>query len=120
MDTIDSTVDYLKSTIDNDKLEISVIGGFNPSRISRTDVEGYDRVKKAIKATFNNVLVSPYLMVQCSDSREYGRISDRVYRFSSMEMTSAERATVHGNNERIRLSQIEKSVEFYLRLIKMC
>ena len=120
MDTIDSTVDYLKSTIDNDKLEISVIGGFNPSRISRTDVEGYDRVKKAIKATFNNVLVSPYLMVQCSDSREYGKISDRVYRFSSMEMTSAERATVHGNNERIRLSQIEKSVEFYLRLIKMC
>ena len=120
MDTIDSTVAYLKSTIDNEKIDVKVLSGFNPSRISRTDVEGYQRVKNAIKSTFDNVLVSPYLMVQCSDSREYGKISDRVYRFSSMAMSAEERATIHGNNERIRLSQIEKSVEFYIRLIKSC
>ena len=59
-------------------------------------------------------------MVQCSDSRHWGRISDKVYRFSAMDMTAQERATIHGNNERIRLESIARATEFYIRLMKKC
>jgi carboxypeptidase PM20D1 len=59
-------------------------------------------------------------MVQCSDSRHWGRISDKVYRFSAMDLTSQERASIHGNNEKIRLETIGKAVEFYIRLMKKC
>ena len=100
-------------------IEVSLIHGTNPSRISRTDCEGWERVSKAVASTWRGSIVSPYLMVQCSDSRHYGRISDKVYRFSAMDLTSEERATIHGNNERIRVEALEKTIEFYIRIMRM-
>jgi carboxypeptidase PM20D1 len=119
-DNIETVLEHLKKTINNDNVEISLLHGMNPSRISRTDCEGWDKVASSVASTWKGCIVSPYLMVQCSDSRHYGRISDKVYRFSAMDLTSEERATIHGNNERIRLEAINKTVEFYIRLMKKC
>ena len=119
-DNMDSALRYLQKTVDNEKIEISIIYGMNPSRISRTDCEGWEKVSRAVASTWKGCIVSPYLMVQCSDSRHYGRISDKVYRFSAMDLTSEERAAIHGNNERIRIDCVKRAVEFYIRLMKMC
>lgn len=117
-DSMSSAVEYIKRTINNDDVELTVLGGMEPSRVSQTDCEAYSRVEAAVGNTWKGAIVSPYLMVQCSDCRHYGRISDRVYRFSAMAMTSEERATVHGNNERIKVENIGKAVEFFIRIIK--
>ena len=95
-----------------------MLNSTEPSRISKTDCEAYSRVEKAVANTWQGCIVSPYLMVQASDSRHYGRISDKVYRFSGMALSSKERATIHGNDEHIKIEQIGKAVEFYLRIIK--
>ncbi len=120
MDTMDSALAYLKQTVGNDKIEITALHGMDPSRISTTDCEGYRRVKQAVAATWKGAIVSPYLMVQCSDSRHYGRISDKVYRFSAMDLTKEERGTVHGNDERIRVECAHRAAEFFIRLMKQC
>ena len=120
MDTMDSAKAYIEKTVNNDKVEVTVLRGMNPSRISRTDCDEYKKVERAVASTWQGALVSPYLMVQCSDSRHYGKISDRVYRFSAMALTSEERKTIHGNNERIKIENISKAVEFYIRLLKQC
>jgi len=117
-DTIESATEYIRRVIGDDSVTLEVVNGQNPSRISRTDCDGWKKVSKAVADTWQGSIVSPYLMVQCSDSRHYGVISDRVYRFSAMDLTSAERATIHGNNERIRLETIGRAVEFYIRLMR--
>lgn len=119
-DTTDSVLDYLKKTVDDKNIEITMLEGTNPSRISKTDCDEWDKVAAAVADTWQGCIVSPYLMVQCSDSRHYGRISDKVYRFSAMDLTSEERATIHGNNERIRVEALGRAVEFYIRLFKNC
>lgn len=119
-DTMESALEYLKKTVDNENIEISALHGMNPSRISVTDCEAWDKVASAVASTWQGAIVSPYLMVQCSDSRHYGRISDKVYRFSAMALSSEERATIHGNNERIPVETVAKAVEFYIRLMKQC
>ena len=73
-----------------------------------------------VAETWRGCVVSPYLMVQCSDARFYGKLSNHVYRFSSMDLTTEERRSIHGNNERIRLDCLHRSAEFYIRLLKKC
>ena len=119
-DNIDSALEYIRKTVNNEKIEVNLLHGMNPSRISETDCEAYSKVASAVASTWKGTIVSPYLMVQCSDSRHYGAISDKVYRFSAMSLTSEERATIHGNNERIPLATIARTVEFYIRLMKKC
>lgn len=119
-DTVESAVKYIRKKIKDDSIELTVGSNMQPSRLSQTDCDGWKKVASAVASTWKGSLVSPYLMVQCSDSRHYGVISDKVYRFSAMDLTSEERKTIHGHNERIRLETANRAVEFYIRLMKMC
>ena len=117
-DTTDSVLERIKKTVNDERVEVRMIDGMNPSVISRTDVEGWERISAAVSETWQSAIVSPYLMVACSDSRHWGVISDRVYRFSAMALSKEERGYIHGNNERIPHATVTKTVEFFLRLMK--
>jgi len=119
-DSVASALEYLKKTVNNEAVEITALESFEPSPISEVDCPAWDKVSAAVAETWRGCIVAPYLMVQCSDSRHYGKLSNHVYRFSAMDLTSEERATIHGNNERIRLECAHRAVEFYIRLMKKC
>ena len=119
-DSVESALAYLRKVVNNEDVHITALESFEPSRVSRTDCEGWDKVSAAVAETWPGCLVSPYLMVQCSDSRHYGKISDKVYRFSAMDLTAEERSTIHGNNERIRVETAHSAVEFFIRLMQKC
>ncbi len=119
-DRVASAVAYLKKAVKDEDVVLTVLESSEPSAVSQTGCKSWDKVASAVAGTWQGCIVTPYLMVQCSDSRHYGRISDHVYRFSAMDLTAQERKTIHGNNERIRLDCIARSVEFYIRLIKQC
>ena len=117
-DSVDACMKRIQAVIGDDQIRLTKLNATEPSRISRTDCEGWQVVSNACAGTWPGCIVSPYLMVQCSDSRHYGIISDKVYRFSAQDMTAEERAMIHGNNERIRLEVICRTVEFFIRVMQ--
>ena len=117
-DTIASAIAYLKKVIKNDKIDIRVVDGGDPSAVSVTSGPAWETLCTAIRQTWPEALVSPYLMMAGSDSRNYCDISDHVYRFSAMHLSKEERAMIHGHNERVPVATLLRTVEFYLRLLE--
>lgn len=116
-ETTDSAFKRLRKIISDPAVEMRKVYGFDPSPSADLSGEAWAKVVSAVRQTWPEALVAPYLMVACTDSRHYCRISPTVLRFSAMELTKEERATMHARNERIPASKIPKTCAFYYRLM---
>lgn len=120
-DTTESAIARLKRVVNDPDITFRR-GVFSEASVfSQTgDAPGWKRMVSAVQRTWPEALVSPYLMIAGSDSRHYSRISDNVYRFCPMAMTTEERHSIHGNDEHIAVPTVKKTVQFYVRLMRMC
>jgi len=116
----DTAVEYLRSVVANDSIVFNKINSTDPSKDSLPEGDGWDAIRGAVEQTWPGAIVSPYLMYAASDSRHYCEICEHVFRFSPMKLSTEERATIHGHNERIPLDTLKKIAQFYTRLMRKC
>lgn len=117
-DSKENILNHIKNVSGIENLELEVPFYEEASNYSKTDVDVYKLLEKSINETWEDAIVSPYLMIAASDSRYYSKFSDRVYRFSAMEMTKEERGLIHGEDEKIRLEEWKNTLRFYYRIMK--
>ncbi len=119
-ETIQTVMQHLKKVVNNNNVEFEVITGNGPCIISDIDSQGWNKVCRAVKSCWPEAIVSPYLMYAASDSRHYAEITDKIYRFSVVEMTKQQLESIHGNDEKISIEQLCLMIKFYTNLIKTC
>jgi carboxypeptidase PM20D1 len=98
--------------------QVTAIYSMEPSPVSKTTGAAYELLSSVIHKTFPETIISPYVMLGGSDSRHFARISSFVYRFSPMELTKAERESMHAANEAIPVKKLDTCISFYIRLIR--
>ncbi len=119
-DTIEDSMARMQKIISDDSISLQFVSGENPSRISQTGDEAWNRLEEAISAAYPGVIVSPYLMLAGSDSRHYSKFCDHVFRFSGMPLTKEQRGLIHNANERIPVSLIKDTVSFFAAVLERC
>lgn len=88
-----------------------------PSRVSSTQSQGWKYVVAAARADAPDAIVSPYLVVGGTDSRNMEPVSDDVYRFMPMHLSVKETGMIHGTNEHMTSDSFRRMIDFYARLI---
>jgi carboxypeptidase PM20D1 len=119
-DTIEKVLTHLKRVIDDERVEITLSGEFQDeaSPVSPSEGPAFEGLKEAILRTYGNIPAAPYIMLGASDSRHYTAISDHVYRFSPMVLSSSDLDRIHGIDEREGVEDFGNTVRFFINLIR--
>ncbi|MBN9171219.1 MAG: M20/M25/M40 family metallo-hydrolase, partial [Microbacterium sp.] len=117
-DTVEGAVQRLRRRIRDPKVEVTVIEGDDPTPESAIDNAQFALIRAAVSASHPTATTVPYLMMQASDSRHFHRFSPAVYRFAPLAMSAAQRASIHGVDERVEIAELERGERFHRALIE--
>ncbi len=117
-DTVQDVELHIRDTIDDDGIAVRCATHcWDPSPTSGTDTAAYASIERAILWTWPDAIVTPSLVVGATDARHYAAVADGVYRFLPMRLAEADRARLHGTDERIAVDDLEAGVRFYLAFL---
>ena len=99
-------------------ITVTVVDTFPPSPVSpRGDDARWRLIKEAVAASYPQAMVVPYVMFGSSDSRHLADLSSGIYRFAPVHMDAAQRASMHGPNERVEVESLGRGIEFFTALL---
>ena len=89
---------------------------YDPSPVSSSTSPAY-RVMAELAAGDERTPVAPGLVTATTDSRHMAGLAKDIYRFQPLVASIGELQMIHGTNERMTLDNLQRTAEFYARLI---
>ncbi len=117
-ETVAATVQRVKRRIADPLVEVTVVESSEPSPESPTDNAQFALIASAVKEAYPDAATVPYVMMAATDSRHFHRFSPAVYRFAPLEMSNAQRASIHGVDERVEIASLERGELFHRALLQ--
>lgn len=117
-ETAQRTVLRVRRRIADPLVTVKVVEASEPSPESPVDNAQFALIAEALAVSHPGVPAVPYVMMAATDSRHFHRFSPAVYRFAPLEMSNAQRASIHGVDERVEISALERGERFHRALIE--
>ena len=95
-----------------------MLEGSEPSPESPTDNAQFALIADAVGTSHPQARTVPYVMMAATDSRHFHRFAPAVYRFAPLAMSSAQRASIHGVDERVEIAELERGELFHRTLLQ--
>lgn len=118
-ETVETVLSHVRSVVRDPRVSIEVLDGASgPSVVSSIDASSFTALQQSIREVFPDAVVAPSLVVGMTDSRHYGALSERIYRFLPMRLGPDDLERLHGTDERIAVDNYAESIRFYVRVIE--
>jgi len=115
----DDVIAHVKNVIDDERIVVEKLDPIKePAPVSPVETAAFATIQKTIVETFPEALVAPTLMLAGSDSRLYSIVCENIYRFAPYSLESEDLSSIHGLNEKIKIDDYKKMIEFYYRLVR--
>ena len=92
--------------------------GSGPTQTSSFESDDFLTLGQSIRATFPTALISPYLTVGGTDSKNFEGLTEQTYRFLPIALTAEDLPRIHGINERLHVEAYRDLCRFYLDLFQ--
>lgn len=116
-ETAQQVKDHIQRVVGDD-IKVEIISSNDPTPVSPTNTETYNKLEKSIMETFEGMIPSPFVFIAATDARYYTKICKNVYRFTPFEFSEDDRSRIHALNERCSIDALEKAVQFFVRFIE--
>lgn len=117
-ESVEGAVRRVRRRIDDPDVSVEVIEGSEPSPESAIDNAQFALLSRALDDAFPGVRPVPYVMMAATDARHFHRYSPAVYRFAPLDMSNAQRASIHGVDERVEVAALERGERFHRALLE--
>ena len=114
--SIQDVIEHTQNAINNPLIKIRPLSQQKEATgVSPIDNDAYRHISNAIHLNFgDSTIVTPFLMIGGTDSRNFDLITSNIYKFSPM----IDPQGFHGVDERLNLKDYSKAIAFYTDLIK--
>jgi len=113
-------LEHVKKVIDDTRINIEPLKDFinEPAPFSHTGTPGFQVIFKTLRQVYPEAFVAPTLTLSATDSRHFSAVTENIYRFAPLRVTSEDMERIHGVNERIKIEDYLRGIRFYYVLIK--
>lgn len=116
--TTQQTVLRVRRRIRDPLVSVRVVEADAPSPESPTDNAQFALLADALAVSHPGVPAVPYVMMAATDSRHFHRFSPAVYRFAPLDMSNAQRASIHGVDENVEIAALVRGETFHRALLE--
>jgi carboxypeptidase PM20D1 len=115
----DEVVRMVAEIIDDPQVRLEKINFTEPSPVSDSAGPAFEAIRRSILETAGGeeMAVTPQLVTAATDSRFLAGVSNNTYRFQFVHVTPELRPAYHGLDERLRVADYGRMIEFYARMM---
>jgi carboxypeptidase PM20D1 len=117
-ETTAGVVARLQRVIADAQVTVRVIEGDEPTPESSSDNAQWALLAAAVEAGYPGVAAIPYLTTAATDGRHWHRFTAEVYRFMPLYVSTADRAGIHGRDERVAVDSLVRGERVYRALLQ--
>lgn len=99
-------------------VRVVVVEREEPTPAAPSDNAQFAAIRSAVAVAYPDAVVAPYIALAATDARHLQRDTLETYRFAPLRMSAAQRATIHGIDERVEVDALVRGVRFHRELLE--